>query len=91
MATRVNIVSVDVLNNPSTFASLFELEITFEVFEYLPHGMFLSLFTIHSSADLEWSLVYVGSAETHSHDQLLDSVLVGPINEGRHKFVFQVS
>jgi len=34
--------------------------------------------------------VYVGSAESEDHDQELDSVLVGPINVGSYKIVFQV-
>lgn len=41
--------------------------------------------------DLEWKLIYVGSAETSDYDQVLDSVLVGPVPGGRHMFVFQVS
>ncbi|KIH43988.1 Anti-silencing protein, ASF1-like protein, partial [Ancylostoma duodenale] len=39
---------------------------------------------------LEWELVYVGSAKSSSYDQVLDSALVGPVPEGRHKFVFAV-
>lgn len=31
----------------------------------------------------------MGSASNKSHDQVLDSVLVGPVSAGRHKFVFQ--
>ena len=31
------------------------------------------------SDDIEWKLIYVGSAESDEHDQLLDSVLVGPM------------
>ncbi|CAJ0608486.1 unnamed protein product [Cylicocyclus nassatus] len=77
MASRVNICSVEILDNPSTFTAQFKLEITFEVFEYLPH-------------DLEWELIYVGSAKSSSYDQVLDSALVGPVPEGRHKFVFAV-
>lgn len=57
------------------FVDKFKLEITFEVFEHLPH-------------DLEWELVYVGSGTSRDFDQVLDSALVGPIPEGRHKFVF---
>mmetsp|Transcript_12846 Transcript_12846/g.31202 ORF Transcript_12846/g.31202 Transcript_12846/m.31202 type:complete len:115 (+) Transcript_12846:388-732(+) len=34
-------------------------------------------------------MVYVGSAESEDHDQELDSVLVGPINVGSYKIVFQ--
>lgn len=41
-------------------------------------------------ADLEWKLIYVGSAEDETYDQLLESVLVGPVNVGNFRFVFQV-
>uniref|UniRef100_A0A8R1I174 Anti-silencing function protein 1 n=1 Tax=Caenorhabditis japonica TaxID=281687 RepID=A0A8R1I174_CAEJA len=75
MASRVNIVQVQILDNPAMFTDKFKLEITFEVFEHLPH-------------DLEWELVYVGSGTSRDFDQVLDSALVGPIPEGRHKFVF---
>lgn len=34
-------------------------------------------------------MIYVGSAESEEYDQVLDSVFVGPIPEGRHMFVFQ--
>lgn len=40
--------------------------------------------------DLEWKIIYVGSAESEEYDQILDSVLVGPVPAGRHMFVFQV-
>lgn len=40
--------------------------------------------------DLEWKMIYVGSAESEEYDQVLDTIYVGPIPEGRHKFVFQV-
>ena len=43
-----------------------------------------------SRAELEWKIVYVGSAEDEKHDQTLDSVLVGPVQLGCNKFVFQV-
>ena len=39
--------------------------------------------------DLEWKMVYVGSAENETHDQVLDSVLVGPVLAGNYKFVFE--
>lgn len=35
-------------------------------------------------------MIYVGSAESEEYDQILDSVFVGPIPEGKHMFVFQV-
>jgi len=39
--------------------------------------------------DLEWKIIYVGSAESEEYDQVLDTVYVGPVPEGRHMFVFQ--
>ena len=40
--------------------------------------------------DLEWKMIYVGSAESEEFDQVLDTIYVGPIPEGRHMFIFQV-
>lgn len=39
---------------------------------------------------MEWKIIYVGCAESEEYDQVLDSVYVGPVPEGRHMFVFQV-
>lgn len=39
--------------------------------------------------DLEWKVTYVGSAESEKHDQVLDSVLVGPVPMGVNRFVFE--
>lgn len=36
---------------------------------------------------MEWKVVYVGSPESHDHDQVLEQVQVGPIPLGLHKFV----
>lgn len=44
-----------------------------------------------STSDIECKIVYVGSAESEEYDQVLDSVLVGPVPAGRHMFVFQVN
>jgi len=49
--------------------------------------MFSYLFVI---LDLEWKIIYVGSAESEEYDQTLDTVVVGPIIAGRHMFVFEV-
>ena len=43
------------------------------------------IFTI----DLEWKVLYVGSAHDASKDQVLDEILVGPIPVGVNKFVLQ--
>jgi histone chaperone ASF1 len=55
-----------VLDNPASFLSPFSFEITFECLQPL-------------SDDLEWKVLYVGSAE----------ILVGPIPVGINKFVLQ--
>uniref|UniRef100_A0A0R3RLQ9 Histone chaperone asf1 n=1 Tax=Elaeophora elaphi TaxID=1147741 RepID=A0A0R3RLQ9_9BILA len=76
MASVVNVCSVNVLENPGKFGDPFKLEITFECYEPLID-------------DLDWELVYVGSGESNKYDQILDSILVGPVVEGRHKFIFE--
>jgi histone chaperone ASF1 len=55
---------------------MFQFEITFECIEDL-------------NDDLEWKIIYVGSAESEQYDQTLDTVVVGPIIAGRHMFVFE--
>ncbi|XP_075091431.1 putative histone chaperone ASF1A isoform X2 [Nicotiana tabacum] len=44
---------------------------------------------LNGAHDLEWKLIYVGSAEDETYDQLLESVLVGPVNVGNYRFVLQ--
>jgi hypothetical protein len=43
-----------------------------------------------SPPDIEWKLIYVGSAESTSHDQELDSCMVGPVPVGVNSFEFEV-
>ncbi|UYV62156.1 ASF1A, partial [Cordylochernes scorpioides] len=73
---KVHVCNVVVLDNPSAFFNPFQFEITFECIEDLKE-------------DLEWKIIYVGSAESEDYDQILDTVFVGPVPEGRHMFVFQ--
>ncbi|XP_026466792.1 histone chaperone asf1-like [Ctenocephalides felis] len=73
---KIQLTDVRVLDNPSAFLNPFQFELTFECIEELKE-------------DLEWKMIYVGSAETEEHDQVLDTIYVGPIPEGRHMFVFQ--
>lgn len=73
---KVHITNVVVLDNPSSFNNPFQFEVTFECIEGLKE-------------DLEWKMIYVGSAESEEYDQVLDSIYVGPVPEGRHIFVFQ--
>lgn len=44
-----------------------------------------------SIVDLEWKVIYVGSAESSDHDQVLDEISVGPVPVGHHKFVLEAS
>ena len=92
MSARANVVSIEILDNPAKFTDNFKLEVTFECFEDLPEGgrPFRASNFPQFAADLEWKLTYVGSADSNDHDQVLDSILVGPIPEGRHKFLFEV-
>lgn len=73
---KVHITNVVVLDNPSSFFNPFQFELTFECIEELKE-------------DLEWKMIYVGSAESEDYDQILDTIYVGPVPEGRHIFVFQ--
>ncbi|KAK9858446.1 hypothetical protein WJX84_004208 [Apatococcus fuscideae] len=74
--TAINVTSVSVLDNPSLFTNPLQFEIQYEC-----------LFDLKD--DLEWKLIYVGSAESEKYDQVLDSVLVGPVYPGSYRFVFQ--
>eukprot|EP00037_Helgoeca_nana_P017000 m.160475 g.160475 ORF g.160475 m.160475 type:complete len:229 (-) comp23790_c0_seq1:1373-2059(-) len=74
----VAVTNVDVLNNPAAFTQDFSFEITFECIAELQD-------------DIEWKIIYVGSAESEDHDQVLDSILVGPVPVGLNKFVFEAS
>lgn len=40
-------------------------------------------------ADIEWKLIYVGSAESEEYDQELDSCMVGPVPVGINSFEFE--
>jgi histone chaperone ASF1 len=72
----VNVTSINVLDNPCAFGNPFQFEITFECLQELKE-------------DLDWKIIYVGSAESEKYDQELESVLVGPVPVGVNKFVFQ--
>ncbi|KAK9064933.1 hypothetical protein SSX86_016316 [Deinandra increscens subsp. villosa] len=74
--SAVNIMNVTVLDNPASFLTPFQFEISYECVSPLKD-------------DLEWKLIYVGSAEDETYDQVLESVLVGPVNVGNYRFVFQ--
>ncbi|TKA54834.1 hypothetical protein B0A53_02643 [Rhodotorula sp. CCFEE 5036] len=74
----VNISDVTVLNNSTSFTEPYRFKITFECMAPLQD-------------DLEWKLTYVGSAESESYDQELDTCMVGPIPVGVNTFEFEAA
>lgn len=50
----------------------------------------VSFCSLAPPADIEWKLVYVGSAENESYDQELDTCMVGPVPMGVNSFEFEV-
>eukprot|EP00216_Chloropicon_sp_CCMP2111_P003509 CAMPEP_0198240164 /NCGR_PEP_ID=MMETSP1446-20131203/5360_1 /TAXON_ID=1461542 ORGANISM="Unidentified sp, Strain CCMP2111" /NCGR_SAMPLE_ID=MMETSP1446 /ASSEMBLY_ACC=CAM_ASM_001112 /LENGTH=175 /DNA_ID=CAMNT_0043922861 /DNA_START=262 /DNA_END=789 /DNA_ORIENTATION=- len=74
----IQITNVTILDNPTIFTNPFQFEIEYECLHDLKD-------------DLEWKLIYVGSAESEKYDQVLDSVLVGPVYAGGYRFVFQAN
>jgi len=72
----INVTACKVLNNPTMFTTPFQFEVSFECIAALKD-------------DLEWKMIYVGSAEDEQYDQELESVLVGPVEMGINRFIFQ--
>lgn len=72
----INVTNISVLDNPASFKDNFKFEITFESAKELKE-------------DLEWKLTYVGSVDSESYDQVLDSILVGPVPKGVSRFIFE--
>jgi histone chaperone ASF1 len=73
----VNVLNVRYLNpNPASATSPFEFEITMECIAQL------------EAREVEWSMTYIGSAESNLYDQLLDSVEVETVL-ATMKFVFE--
>lgn len=74
----VTITNIQLLNNKARFDAPFEFEITFQVMSALKH-------------DLEFRLIYVGSADSSKYDQTLDHVQVGPLQVGLSKFILKTA
>lgn len=101
--SAVHITAVNVLDNPAPFLNPLQFEIHYECLGDLQEGVcqsscitsyttvacFLSQSPVWH-ADLQWKLIYVGSAESEKFDQVLDDVEVGPVRRGKYKFVLQV-
>lgn len=72
----VVVTRVEVLTSDGNFTDPFSFEIEYECSTSLKE-------------DLEWKMIYVGSAESEKFDQELESVLVGPVVPGQYKFIFE--
>ncbi|WWD02811.1 histone chaperone ASF1 [Kwoniella europaea PYCC6329] len=72
----VNIRNIELVNNPAKFDDPYHFRIKFEAIAPLEE-------------DLDWRLIYVGSAKSEEFDQELDNCSVGPIPAGINAFDFQ--
>jgi len=70
----LSITDVQVIDPLSSFGDLLKFKISFNCMEELP-------------GDLEWNLIWVGSATSSQYDQVVDSVCV-PTPPGNHTFDF---
>jgi hypothetical protein len=59
------------------------------VLEIYPFNLILAGF-FNVLTDLEFKIIYVGSAETYEFDQVLDQIVVDAVPQGQFKFMFQV-
>ena len=79
LLVQVHVCNVVVLDNPSHFKNPFQFEITFECIEVrssksTKRFYFWSL-DQDLPEDLEWKIIYVGSAESEEYDQVIDQQL----------------
>ena len=77
---KVHVCNVVVLDNPSHFKNPFQFEITFECIEVQSSWGKQSVYWCNSiqqdlPEDLEWKIIYVGSAESEEYDQVNSWVL----------------
>jgi histone chaperone ASF1 len=80
--SSINVLNVIVLNPITRFRDQLQFEIVFECLSELKNGIFI---------DIEWKVIYIGSAEDDTYDQVLDSVLIGPLQVGSMKFILEVN
>ncbi|KAN0041858.1 hypothetical protein ACTFIV_004408 [Dictyostelium citrinum] len=96
--SHIRLTQVLIHNNPSSFNSPFIFDISFECVSPIKEAL-STIFDIQSiliskyvlsKIDLEWKVIYVGSADNEKNDQVLDSILLGPVAVGQNQFVFEV-
>ncbi|XP_049848980.1 uncharacterized protein LOC126316986 [Schistocerca gregaria] len=73
----VIVTNVEILDNPAEFTKKFRFKVTLQCLTPIKD-------------DLEFNVLYIGSADSNKYDQLLDSVLLGPIPTGVSSFILEV-
>ncbi|KAI6171895.1 GST C-terminal domain-containing protein [Aphelenchoides besseyi] len=74
---RIALLSVEPVETRTKLDAQIKLKITFEVYEELPD-------------EVEWEIAMAWDGE-RTHDQVLDTVEVGPLQVGKHQFLFDAS
>lgn len=74
----VEVLNVEVLNNPAPVASPIQFQISFECSQA---GL---------KEDIEWQMIHTVHADGANLDTELDAILVGPVMVGKNKFIFEV-
>ena len=64
------------MNPQDKFTASISFQITFEVVQAILE-------------DIEFKIIYVGSSSSVSYDQVLDSIMVGPVPLGTSQFVLE--
>lgn len=88
--SSINVLNIIVLNPIARFKDAFQFEIVFECLSELKNGKLIRKLYNSLLLDIEWKVIYIGSAEDDSYDQVLDSVLIGPLQVGSMKFILEV-
>src|SRR3989338_1430038 len=70
------ITDLRVLSSKDTFTAPYAFQIQWECHEEL-------------AEDLEFTMTYIGSPSSEAHDQILDSVDIGPCPQGCNRIVFR--
>lgn len=71
--SSINVLNIVVLNPQAKFTDDFKFEIVFECLAEL-------------KKEIEWKVIYIGSADDPKYDQELDSVVISPLQLGTMKF-----
>uniref|UniRef100_A0A0K0E2M6 Anti-silencing function protein 1 n=1 Tax=Strongyloides stercoralis TaxID=6248 RepID=A0A0K0E2M6_STRER len=77
MASLINVVSVELSNNPASFNSKLSLSITFSCLENL-------------NKPLSFDIVYIGCPNDNEHDQVLDTITIPEVTIGNHTITVEV-